>query len=129
MAPLAFQAFSRLWSGFRPSTLAAYQRMFHLFLSVLVALEPSLPQLSTLYILTFMEYLLQACMTASNITNHKRIPLFIKAVKFNRLLQAKLHFIIDENILYDRVNISFQLQYPETFIALYLIAFFSFLRL
>ena len=55
--------------------------------------------------------------------------MFIKPVKLNRPLQPKLHFIIDENILCTIVSTSSHLQQPHTFIALYLLAFFSFLRL
>ena len=123
--------------------------MFALWLSFSVALELSLSQISTLIILAFMEYLQQARMSASNITNHltvirslciiyncdismlrdKRIPLFIKAVKLNRPVQRKYHFVIDKNILCAIANTSSQLQQLHTFIALYLLAFFSFLRL
>ena len=38
-ASLATQAFQRLWAGFRPATLASYERMFHLFMAFLVVLD------------------------------------------------------------------------------------------
>ena len=84
-------------------------------MSFLVAVGLFLPQVSTLDILAFMEYLLQAGMSASNISNHlaairsiciictcdtalfrdNRLPLFIKAVKLNIPFQPKLIFIND----------------------------------
>ena len=104
--PWLTEQFDRLWQGFRPATLAAYKRMFALFLALLVALDLSLPQISTMDVLAFMEYLLESGMSAVNITNHltairsmliiyncdaspfrdHRIPLFIKLVKINRPL-------------------------------------------
>ena len=149
MASLASQVCQRLWLGFRPSTLAANKIMFALFLSFLVAFGLSLPQISTLDVLACMEYLLQSGMSASNIANHltairsmciiyncdttsfrnNRIPLFIKAVKLNRPLQPKLHVVIDEVLLEAIVLACSSLHSPLMFKALYLLAFYSFLRL
>ena len=147
-APLASQAYERLWHGFRPSTLAAYRRMFLLFLSFLVAVGLSLPQVDTLDILAFIEYLLQAGMTAANITNHltairscciiynidntpfrdNRLPLFIKSIKINRSLQPSWKRIVDENILHSICTVC-SLPFPKVFKALYLLAYCSCLRL
>ena len=100
-ASLANRDIGRLWQSFRPSTLLAYKQMFALFSSFLVALDLSLPQVSSLDVLAFMEYLLQSGMSAANTTNDltairsmliiyncdfsafrdHRIPLFIKSVK------------------------------------------------
>ena len=82
-----------------------------------MALGLSLPQVSTLDVLAFMEYLLQSGMSAANITNYltairsmlmiyncdastfrvHRIPLFIKSVKNNRPLKPIFKTDIDEN--------------------------------
>ena len=148
-APLASQAYARLWNGFRLSTLVAYRRMFALFMAFLVAVGLSLPQVDTLDILAFMEYLLQAGMTAANITNHltairscciiynintapfrdNRLPLFIKSIKINRPLQPSSKLVVDENILYSICATSTSLPFYNTFKALHLLAYFSFLRL
>ena len=69
-ASLASQACHGLWLGFRPSTLASYKIMFVLFVSFLEALGLSLPQISTLHVMAFMEYLLQSGMSRLDITNH-----------------------------------------------------------
>ena len=134
-APLASQAYARLWNGFRPSTLAAYRRMFALFISFLVAVGLSLPQVDTLDILGFMEYLFQAGMTAANITNHLRVirscciiynidtapfrdnklPLFIKSIKINRTLQPLWKFMVDENTLYSICAANVSLPFHKTF--------------
>ena len=55
-APLASQAYGRLRFSFRTSTLATYSHMFALF-SFLVGVGLSLPQVDTLEILAFNEYL------------------------------------------------------------------------
>ena len=123
--------------------------MFALFLSFLVAVGLSLPQVDTLDILAFMEYLLQAGMTAANITNHltairscciiynidttpfrdNRIPLFIKSIKINISFQPSAKIIIDESMLHSICKVCSHLPFPAVFKVLYLLAYFSFLRL
>ena len=108
-------------------------------MSFLVALGLSLPQISTLDMLPFMEYLLQAGMSAASISNHlitirsmyiiykcdtsvfrdNRIHLFIKVGKLNRPLQPKLTFLIDEFLLQAIVQAPAALHSPVTFKALY----------
>ena len=75
-ASLVGRAVDRLWLGFRPSTLRAYRWMFELFLAFVVALDLSLPQVSTLDVLAFMEYLVESGMSAPNITNHLTAIIF-----------------------------------------------------
>ena len=116
-----------------------------------MAVGLSLPQVDTLGILAFMEYLLQAGMTSANITKHltaigscciiynidtapfrdNRLPLFIKAIKINNPLHPswKLKLVINENMLYSIFAVCPSLPFPEVFKALYLFAYFSFLRL
>ena len=67
---LATHDFNKLWSGFKPATLVSYEHMFGLLLAFLVALDLSLPQLTTLHVLAFLEYLLQHGMSVTNITHH-----------------------------------------------------------
>ena len=70
IAPLATQACRRLRFGFRPNTLASYERMFQLFLAFLVAVDLSLPEVSALDVLAFIEYLAQSGMSSDNIKSH-----------------------------------------------------------
>ena len=113
------------------------------FLSFLVALDLSLPQVSTLDVLAFNEYLLQSGSLATNITNHltavrllliiyncdasafrdHRIPLFIKYVKIDRPLNPVFKTVIDEHTL-SIVLAWDQFQYLVIFKALYLFAYF-----
>ena len=129
--------------------MAFYERMFHLFLAFLVVAGLSLPGVSSLDILAFMEYLAQAGMSPDNVTNHltaarsmfiiygyntapfrdQRIPLFIKSLKINRPITPKLQLLIDDTLLLQIVTVSAHLQFPLVYKALYLVAFFSFLRL
>ena len=114
-----------------------------------MAVGLSLLQVSTLDILAFMEYLLQAGMTAANITNHltairsccitynidntpfrdNRIPLLIISIKINRSFQPSSKTIIDEDMLDSICKVCSHLPFSEVFKALYLLAYFSFLRL
>ena len=100
-------------------------------------------------ILAFMEYLHQGGFTAANITNHltaimsccivyhintapfrdHRLPLFIKSIKINRPLQPLWNLIVDENMLLSICTMSSMLPFPKVFKALYLLTYFSFLRL
>ena len=148
-APLATQACRRLHFGFRPNTLASYERMFQLFLAFLVVVDLSLPGISTMDVLAFMEYLTQSGMSPDNITNHitgirsmsivygidttpfrdQRIPLFTKSLKVNRPLAPVVKILIDHTLLLQIVTVSAQLQFPLVYTALYLLAFFSILRI
>ena len=108
-AQLTTRAFTRLFQAFRPGTQKCYSRMFHDFLSFLVAAGLSLQQVDISVILTFMEYLhSQNCKVAS-ISNYMaalraffilydlptavfkdhKIQYFIKALKLNRPLVVK----------------------------------------
>ena len=140
-ASLASRALDRLWQDFRPATLLAYKRLFGLILAFLVALDLSLPQITTLDVLAFMEYLLQSGISAANITNHitavksllmiyngdasvfrdHRIPLFIK---INRPLNPVFKTLIDEELLLAMILACDGFQHPLIFKALYLFSYF-----
>ena len=123
--------------------------MFQLFLAFLVVVDLSLPAISSLDVLAFMEYLAQSGMSPDNITNHitairsisiiygldtapfrdQRITLFIKSLKINRPLAPAVKLVTDHILLLQIVTVSAHLQYPLVYKSLYLLAFFSFLRL
>ena len=146
---LASVAFQRLWSGFRPATLTAYTRIFNTFLGYLVVLNLSLSLISTIDILAFMEYLTQSGMSPDHIVNHltairslciiyncdttpfgdQRLLFFIKSLKINRQFNPGLKLFINENTLLNIVAAASQLESPEAFQPLYLLCYFSFLRL
>ena len=108
------------------------------------------PQVSTLWVLwAFMEYLHGYGMSHSNINNYRtairtmciiygqdtafmrdqRIPLFIKSITINRPLKSSLPLIIDDHIPVHMIQIIQNLEYSIVYQALYLLCFFSFLRL
>ena len=109
----------------------------------------SLPQVATLDVLAYMEYLHRNGMSPSNITNYitgirafhilyglntdqfrdQRIPLFVKALQINRPLKPTIVLALDVNLLEQILGACQQLQFPLVFKSLYLFCFFSFLRL
>ena len=123
--------------------------MFRLFLAFLVVLDLSLHQLSTMDILTFMQYLHELGMSPDNIVNHitavrslsiiyacdttpfrdHRIPLFVKSLKINRSFQPKIKYWWTK-ICFLRLlllpSIYHILKFSQPFI---FFCFFSFLRL
>ena len=123
--------------------------MFQLFIAFLVVVDLSLPGISTMDVLAFMEYLAQSGMSPDNITNHitdirsmsivygidttpfrdKKIPLFIKSLKINCPLAPVVKILIDQTLLFQIVTVSAHLQFPLVYTPLYLLAFFSFLRI
>ena len=148
-ASLASAASIRIFSGYRPATLAAYTRYFKDFLGFLVVVDLSLPQATTMDILAYMEHLLQSGMSVSNITNHmtgikamflayglnpsvlvdNRIALFLKSVRINRPLQPHILLMLDVPLLEKIIQACYYFQHPPVFQALYSFCFFSFLRL
>ena len=148
-ASLASAASTRIFSGYRPATLAAYTRYFKDFLGFLVVAQLSLPQATTLDVLAYMEHLLQSGMSVSNITNHiagiramfvvyglnptiltdSRIALFLKAVRINRPLQPHITLVLDASLLSKILQVCHHLHHTPVFQALYSFCFFSFLRL
>ena len=123
--------------------------MFTDFMAFLVAggLLPS--QVDVNILLAFMEYLCQNKLTPSNISNHlagvraycaiyniptssfkdEKIQMFIKSLKINRPLNVKNISILTDAMILDIMETTSKLEHPQVFTALYLLAFFSFLRL
>ena len=143
-ASLATEASARLFQGYRPATISAYSRYFRDFLAFLVVAGLSLPQVATLDILAYMEYLHRNGMSPSNITNYitgirafhilyglntdqfrdQRIPLFVKALQINRPLKPTIVLALDVNLLEQILGACQQLQFPVVFKSLYLFFFF-----
>ena len=57
------------------------------------------------------------------------ISMFVKALKINRPVSANVTTVFSEQALLNIIKVSETLEYPDVFTALYLLAFFSFLRL
>ena len=123
--------------------------MFSDFMAFLVVagLLPSQVNVHTL--LAFVEYLHQNHHTPLNISNYlagiraycviyniptisfrdEKIQMFIRSLKINRPLMIKSTPILTQDMLISILDVTAKLEAPEIFTALYLLAFFSFLRL
>ena len=145
-APLATQACRRLCFGFRPNTLASYERMFQLFLAFLVAVDLSLPRISSLdylpswniwhslvCLLTISQTILLeldlCALYMAPILHHLETKFRDKSLKITRPLAPIVKIIIDHTLLLQIVTVSAQLQFPLVYKALYILGFFSFLRI
>ena len=148
-AQLATSASSRILQGFRPATLRQYTRMWTDFLSfqVVAGLPPC--QVNTYILLAFMEFLVRNHHSKSSITNYlvatrafhiihglntqafrdQRIQLFLKSLTITAPLTPANRASLDIQIL-ERTVIECQSHpHPIVFKPLYLLCFFSFLRL
>ena len=114
---------------------------------VVAGLLPSQVNVHTL--LAFMEYLCQNHLTPSNISNYlagiraycviynipttlfgdEKIQMFIRSLKINRPLVVKNTSVVTHDMLISILEATAKLEAPQVFTSLYLLAFFSFLRL
>ena len=123
--------------------------MFRLFLGFLVVAGLTIHQVTVTILLAFMESLVDQSFSVSNIVNYmagirsnfiiygldtlpfrdERIYLFQKSLKYTRKLVPKGTFVIDTDLLLCILSVSDTLEFPIIYRALYLLSFFSFLRL
>ena len=123
--------------------------MFRDFCGFLVATGLHLSQVSHVILLAFMEFLLQNAITLSNIANYmaglrasfilynlntapfqnQQLQYFHKAAKLHNQNVPKTKVNLDENLLMFIISVSETLQFSTIFKPLYLLAFFSFLRI
>ena len=109
----------------------------------------NLVRVNHIVLLAFMEYLVLNQISPANISNylagiraqfivfnldttyfqHQQIQYFLRSLKINRPLQPKIHKHIDIQLLTDIIHITDTLQHPNVFKTLYILAYFSFLRL
>ena len=146
---LATSACNRLLQSFRPATQRTYSRMFQDFLGFLVASGLSLGQVNIYILLAFLQYLHSNALTATNICNYlagiraffilhglptdifqdHRIQMFVKSLKINRPLMIKSNPVFSTDMLTHIVLQSQKFEFSHIFTPLYLLAFYSFLRL
>ena len=123
--------------------------MFSDFMAFLVVAELLPSQVNVHTLLAFMEYLYQNHHTPSNISNYlagiraycviyniptisfrdEKIQMFIRSLKINRPLVIKNTPILTQDMLISFLEVTAKLEAPQVFTSLYLLAFFSFLRL
>ena len=146
---LITSAFARLLQSFRPATRRAYSRMFSDFMAFLVVAGLLPSQINVHTLLAFMEYLWQNQFNPSNISNYlagirayciiyniatipfrdEKIQMFIRSLKINRPLVIKNTSVLTHDMLISILEVTAKLEAPQVFTSLYLLAFFSFLRL
>ena len=146
---LASRAVERVQQAFRPATMASYRRKFRLFLAYCCFIHVQLSHLSPVILLSFLEFLIHNGMSTSAISNHlsavktslsmygisvlsfsdPRIKYFQKSLTLNRQFSAKIKKIIDIETLNKIVLVCETMWMGQIFKALYLVAFFSFLRI
>ena len=123
--------------------------MFCDFLGFLLAAGLSVYQVTVVTLLAFMESLVEQEFSVSNIVNYmagirsyfiiyglntspfrdERLHLFQKSLKYTRKFVPKTTTIINTDLLLCILSASETLPFPSIYTALYLLSFFSFLRL
>ena len=148
-ASLASQASTRAWNGFRPVTQSSYLRMFKLFISFCICVNVNLSAISASVILAFLEFLVQNQISHSSIPNyvssvrsmmsfyglnnsafdHFQVKMFLRSTKINRPLLLSTTAIINIPLLSRIVAACDTMYMGQVYKAVYLVAFFSFLRI
>ena len=126
-----------------------YAQIFRDFLGFLVAAGLSVYQVTVVTLLAFIESLVEQDFSVANIVNHmagirsyfiiyglntspfrnERLNLFQRSLKYTQKFTPKTTRIIDTDLLLCILSVSETLQLPLIYRALYLLYFFSFLRL
>ena len=148
-AQLATSTCNRLLHSLRPATQRTYGRMFQDFIGFLVASGLPLDKVNIYVLLAFLEYLHSNQLTQSNISNYlaglraffiiyglptqifrdQRIQMFVKSLKINRPLAIKSNPVFSVDMLTHILLQCQEFEFSHIFAALYLLAFYSFLRL
>ena len=148
-AQLATLASHRLLDGFRPATKLQYSRMWRDFQAFKVAAGLSFNQVDVFVLLSFMEYLFQNSQSHRNIANYmaairayhiiygfntvpfkdERMSLYLKSLKIQAPLAPARRSSLDIHLLEAIVQMCDTFRFPIIFKSLYLLCFFSFLRL
>ena len=149
LAALKSKAASRVAQAFRPKTRRCYELLFRNFMGfcVLTSLNPQLMGVQD--VIAYLEYLVENGVSYNMVSNnisalkanfiiydlkfhlleHPRIRLFTKSLKINRPLALVKRNIISLQVLQDLVHACNHLVSPFTFKAIFLVAFFGFLRI
>ena len=148
-AQLATLASHRLLDGFRPATKCQYSWMWWDFQAFKVAAGLSFNQVDVFVLLSFMEYLFQNSQSHRNIANYmaairayhiihgfntlpfkdERMSLYLKSLKIQAPLAPVRRSSLDIHLLEAIVQTCDMFRFPIIFKSLYLLCFFSFLRL
>ena len=142
-AQLVTSAVAKLLSGFRPSTLHQYRRMWMDFIAFQVAAGLLDYQVTVKLLLSFFEYLHQNHISSGQLQNYlsairamhivnglktaafkdERLSLFLKASRIHRPFRPRVLAHLDISLL-DIVKQCDQFQFPVVYKPLYLLMFF-----
>ena len=148
-AQLAMSAVDKLRSGFRPATLRQYRRMWSDFIAFQVAAGLFPYQVNIHLLLAFLEFLHHNGISSSHLQNHltairalhilhgldtsafrdERLALFVKATRLQAPFNPSISAHLDVTLLQRIIQQCDSMQFPVIFKPLYLVVFFSFLRL
>ena len=148
-AQLVTLASNRLLDGFRPATKRQYARMWLDFQAFRVAAGLLQHEVDVFILLSFMEYLLQNSQFHGNIANYmsairayhilyglntspfkdERLGLYLKSLRIQAPLAPPRRSTLDVHLLTQIVHTCHFFKFPHIFTSLYLLCFFSFLRL
>ena len=146
---LASRAVSRVHQSLRPATQASYKRKFKIFMAYCCFVNVQLHQLSTVFILSFLEFLLENGTSPSGVSNYisavkssltmygvsilpfldQRITYYQKSLAMQRQFAVKIKKIIDIPLLQKITFLCDTTWMGQIYKATYLVAFFSFLRI
>ena len=149
MKHLLHRANQRIHSAMRPSTQAAYARYFRIFLMFTVFINVEVKKVTTPHILAFLEFLqynkfsppvmlnvisavksrLQAYGLPITHWCDTRITYFTKSLQHTKRFKACLPRIIDMQMLKNIITLCNTSACEVVFKAIYLVAFYSFLRI
>ena len=146
---MASKAAHRVYLGFRPATISAYNSKFRLFLAFWCFINIQLSHLSPLILLSYLEFLVENNVSHSSIANHmsaikascaiydlnthifqdSRLKYYFKALALHKPFKVTLKKIVDIPTLILIANTCDSMYMGHIFKAFYLLAFFSFLRI
>ena len=135
--------------AYRPKTRRCYQLLFRNFIGFCICSDINPSKISLQEVLAYLEYLLEngvSCNMLSNnisalkanfimyslqyeLMDQPQVHLFIKAIKINRPLAITTRNIMTIDTLKNLIAACDSLTSPFTFKAIFLIAFFGFLRI
>ena len=147
LGQLATSANAILTTGFRPSTLKTYSRMFRDVLTFLVATGFATSQVTTLIVLygsfsqkhfsqiNVANYItgIRSCLILYSLPTHpsrsEQIPLFLGSLRINARFTPAIKSFIDVTVLQQIYMACHKFQFKKVFQALYLFTFFPVLRI
>ena len=149
MASLHQEANRRVTQAFRPKTRRCYDLLFRNFVGFCICTKVALHHLNLVIILAYLEFLVKNKvsyhMLANNLSalkancimygldhsliDHQKVKYFMKSVKINRPLVVVPRNIMSIHMLKKLIKMCDQVPCGSVFKAVFLIAFFGFLRI